>query len=121
MISHSKDIIRLVNAEEQTSTCFPSCGWRSSYSNSKGQANFAKKCKRRIIQQKNDSMWKQTLFNKNTAYAALVVSWPSKNKGNSAGFTFAESDVFQDKSEDVGSTEGAWSLIYEWEPPKQRR
>ena len=27
-----------------------------------------------------------TLFNKNTAYADLVVSWPSKNRGNSIVF-----------------------------------
>jgi len=26
------------------------------------------------------------LFNKNTAYADLVVSWPSKNRGNSIIF-----------------------------------
>lgn len=47
-----------------------------------------------------------TLFSKNTAYAALVVSWPSKKRGNSTCFTSVETTVFDDKSDEVASTDG---------------
>lgn len=50
---------------------------------------------------------KQTLFSKKTAYAALVESWPSKNRGNSTGREFVETAELDVKSDDDGSTEGA--------------
>jgi hypothetical protein len=62
-----------------------------------------------------------TLFNKNIAYADLVVSWLSRNRGNSIvlmlvlGGTEVATEVIDD-----GSTEGAGSRTYDREPPKRK-
>jgi hypothetical protein len=47
------------------------------------------------------------LFNKNIAYADLVVSWPSKNKGNSIVrmLVLGETELTTEVTDD-GSTEG---------------
>lgn len=48
------------------------------------------------------------------------MSWPSRNKGNSVGLEFADVVIeFTANSADVDSTEGAWSWIYEREPPNR--
>jgi hypothetical protein len=47
------------------------------------------------------------LFNKNIAYADLVVSWPSKNKGNSIVLMQILGETeFTTELTDDGSTEG---------------
>jgi hypothetical protein len=49
------------------------------------------------------------LFNKNIAYADLVVSWPSKNKGNSIVLMLVLGETTE--LTDDGSTEGEWSRM----------
>jgi hypothetical protein len=49
------------------------------------------------------------LFNKNIAYADLVVSWPSKNKGNSIVLMLVLGETTEPT--DDGSTEGEWSRM----------
>lgn len=67
----------------------------------------------------NAKAW-PTLFNKNTAYADLVVSWPSKNRGNSIVLMLVLEGVEELTPGAIdGSTEGAWSTIYECEPPNR--
>jgi hypothetical protein len=52
-------------------------------------------------------IWRPTLFNKNIAYADLVVSWPSKNKGNSIILMQILGETeFTTELTDDGSTEG---------------
>lgn len=52
--------------------------------------------------------WKPTLFNKNIAYADLVVSWPSKKRGNSIVLMLMLRGVqLIPELIDDGSTEGA--------------
>lgn len=48
------------------------------------------------------------------------MSWPSKNRGNSTCFILVKSSVLDDGSDDVGSIEGAQSIINEWESPKRK-
>lgn len=61
------------------------------------------------------------MFNKNIAYDDLVVSWLSKNRGNSVvlvlvlGGTEVATGVMDDSS-----TEGAGSRTYDLEPPKRK-
>lgn len=49
-----------------------------------------------------------TLFSKKTAYAALVVSWPSKKRGNCTVF---DAIFDEEVTENEESTEGAGSMI----------
>lgn len=53
---------------------------------------------------------KQTLFNRNIAYTALVASCPSKKRGNSKDLFAEASAVTEDP--DI-SIDGAKSLMYE--------
>lgn len=56
-------------------------------------------------------MGRSTLFSKKTAYAALVVSCPSKKRGNCTVFNGERDDVFDEEPENDESTEGAGSMI----------